>query len=85
MIFDEEVIFCNALMHQSKPLATAEEVARLRRLIHKNVKDQRRTIDKLMEDDGLSDSDWEEADEMRKIDQKVAYGSDSDESYFDEY
>jgi hypothetical protein len=68
MIFDEEVIFCNALMHQTKPLETAEEVARLRRLIHKNVKEQRRTIDKLMEDDNLSDSDFEETDEIRKID-----------------
>ena len=85
MIFDEELIFCNALMHQSKPLETPEEMARLRRLIHKNVKAQRSTLDKLMDDEALSDSEYEEADEVRKLDEKVMYGSDSDESFYEEY
>lgn len=40
----------------------------------------------MLDDNELdSDSDYEETDEVRKIDEKVIYGSDSEESYFDEY
>ena len=57
----------------------------LRKLIHTGQKRQREFIDKMLDTEGISDSDSEFHDEFHKIEQKIIYGSDSDESYFSDY
>lgn len=84
MMLEEEVKFQQALFIQSEPLKTREQMQKLRKMIHHDVHayyKMCKEFTKEKPEDTVTESD----EDLKNIEQKVYYGSDSDGSYFEGY
>lgn len=92
MMLEEEMKFQQALKAQSRPLETPEQMKKLRKMIHRDVKYLFKNEKNALKDLEKKDEAEEEyeflnesADELKNIEDKIYYGSDSEGSFFEEY
>lgn len=85
MMLEEELKFQQALKIQSKPLETRGEMMKVRKMIHRDVKAFYKMCKGFTKNDNPEETVSESDEDLKNIEQKVYYGSDSDGSYFEGY